>query len=474
MVERAGRVVYANPAYARLLGFRSPAQVLNRVVSQLPLPVHPVAAKSRRHSRPTLGQTAPPEFETSRFEFRSRGKAMAVHVLRDVSQRKHLEEQLRDAQRLESLGRVVGGVAHDFNNLLTAISLYSDLLLQQLPPDALPRHRAQEIRAAAQQGMELVQQLLAIASHRPLAPRKVSLNHVVSGMNNLLQRLLGDEVRLQTIAGEPLMPVRVDPGQIQQVVFNLVMNGRDAINGKGHVTLQTANRKLTPASARAMHVSPGWYATLSVSDTGCGMDRQTRERIFEPFFTTKPGKGTGLGMVTVLNIVKESGGAILVDSAPGRGTRVEVLLPCAESVRPAVLQPGAAQAAPPASATILLVEDDARERGSLAKSLLDCGYHVLQATDGAQALEIAKLRAAPIHLLLSDLIVPQVCGRQLSRLLQTMHPETRPLFLSSFPEARQFLDAGAEVLYKPFTPESLSRKVRELLDSSVPADAGVR
>ncbi len=476
MVEKGGKVVYCNPAYARLLGLRTPSRVLGMAVTELPVPQSPESRKKGAEDGPTAGEPdSAPSVENRRFEFHRRNTPMAVHVVRDLSdagQRTQLETQLRNSQGLESLGRVVGGVAHDFNNLLTAISLYSDLLLQELNgAHPASRRRAGEIRAAAQQGISLVHQLLALARHRPAAAREVALNQLVTDMADMLQRLLGREVQLHTICGEPLPTVRVDPGQMQQVIFNLVINGRDAISGKGRIRVETGNRRIGAQQAHKLGVAAGRYVALTVSDTGCGMDAATRARLFEPFFTTKPGKGTGLGMVTVQNAVKGSGGSLLIDSAPGRGTRVTVLLPAAgeAAARPAHTQPKVRQLT---GKTILLVEDDPRLRGSVAKWLMDAGYHVLQATDGEHALEIARRQATPIHVLLSNLVVPGVSGRKLSRLLHELHPEARALFISGFPEARQFLDSGTEVLPKPFTRVMLSRKVRELLDSSPPALAG--
>ena len=474
MVEKGGRVAYCNPAYARLLGLRTPARVMGMAVAELPVPQSRESRKRAADDGHAAGNGgSAPAVENRRFEFHHRSTPMAVHVVRDLSdagQRTQLETQLRNSQGLESLGRVVGGVAHDFNNLLTAISLYSDLLIQELNGGhPARRRRAEEIRAAAQPGISLVHQLLALARHRPAAARPVALNQLVTEMADMLQRLLGRDVQLHTICGEPLPTVRIDPGQMQQVIFNLVINGRDAISGLGRIRVETGNRRIGAGQAQKLGVAAGCYVALTVSDTGCGMDAATRARLFEPFFTTKPGKGTGLGMVTVQSAVKGSGGSLLIDSAPGRGTRVTVLLPvaCKEAVaRPARTEPKVKQLT---GKTILLVEDDPRLRGSLAKWLVDSGYHVLQATDGEHALEIARRQATPIHVLLSNLVVPGVSGRKLSRLLHQLHPESRPLFISGFPEARQFLDSGTEVLPKPFTRVMLSRKVREILDSSPPA-----
>jgi two-component system cell cycle sensor histidine kinase/response regulator CckA len=471
MLEEAGRVVYANPAYARLVGARSPAQVLGKAVSQLPHPGSvPLPPRRKRRSANNHDEASAPEYQTTRWPFRAQGWPLAISVVRDVAERHRLEKQLHDSQKMEAVGRLVGGVAHDFNNLLTAITLYSDLLLEAVR-EAGPKRQAQEIRGAAQRGAQLVRQLLAFTRQQPLAPRVVSLNAVLAGMCDMLERLIGEDIELELRCQEPLGAVRVDTGQIQQAVLNLVMNARDAMPEGGRLTIETHNRQLARRAARRHGLGAGPYVMLTVSDTGCGMDEHVRARLFEPFFTTKRmGEGTGLGLAMVYGFVTQSGGAVSVASKPQRGTRVSVLLPLCPAVpEPLHAEPRPSRAGTPRQETVLVVEDDPAVRSSVAQLLREGGYRVLEAADGSQALRLARESAGHIDLLLTDVVMPGGCGCDVARSLRARQPDLRVLFISGYPAAATAAAADAVLLYKPFSHRTLLGKVREVLDTPLPA-----
>ena len=456
MIEQAGHVVYANPAYARLAGFSTPLSLIGKPVEALSIP-----AKAARKSR-AGGNEGPPELDTIRLEFRRGSYPLVLHVVRDVSDRRRLEQRLRESEKMEALGRLVGGVAHDFNNVLTAITLYSDLLLERTQR----RREAEEIHLAAQRGTAIVRQLLTFARQQPLAPRLVSLFAIVSSMRGMLEPLLGENIELITRSEGDHDAVYVDPAQMQQVILNLVMNARDAMPEGGQVRISTGACTLhARAAQRHPGLHPGEYATLTVSDTGCGMDEQVRKRLFEPFFTTKRvGEGVGLGMSMVYGIVSQSGGAVSVSSKPGKGTRVTIHLPCstadlaADAAGAVIAQPGIG------TGTVVLAEDDAAVRSSVAHLLTETGYRVLQARDGQQAVRLARAHTGNIDLFISDVVMPGMCGCDAVRQVQQLHPETRALFITGYQAKANTAAAGAKLLYKPFSRAMLAEKVREVLD----------
>ena len=456
MIEQAGRVVYANPAYARLAGFSTPASVIGKSVEALAIP-----AKSARKSRAD-GNAGPPEFESIRLEFRRGPQPMALHVVRDVTERRRLEQRLRESEKMEALGRLVGGVAHDFNNVLTAITLYSDLLLERTHR----RREAEEIHLAAQRGTAIVRQLLTFARQQPLAPRLVSLRAIVSSMRGMLEPLLGENIELITRSEGDRDAVHVDPAQMQQVILNLVMNARDAMPEGGQVRISTGACTLSAhAAQRHPGLRPGEYATLIVADTGCGMDEQVRKRLFEPFFTTKRvGEGVGLGMSMVYGIVSQSGGTVSVSSKPGKGTRVTIHLPCSTADLAAEAAGGDTAEAGTGTGTVLLAEDDHAVRSSVAHLLMETGYRVLQARDGEQALRLARAHTGHIDLFISDVVMPGMCGCDAVRQVRELHPETQALFITGYPAKASTAAAGAKLLYKPFSRAMLAEKVREILD----------
>ncbi len=394
----------------------------------------------------------------------------AIGMVEDITERKQAEEQLREAQKMEAIGRLVGGVAHDFNNLLTGIMLYCDLLTAGLASGSRLRHHAEEIRMAGEQGAALIQQLLAVARQQVVEPRVLSVNQVVSGMRNLLARLIGENIELITWLADDLGSVKMDPAQLQQVILNLVLNARDAMPDGGRVTLETRNSGEECCVVRndQEHTFTS-CVLLTVTDTGCGMDEETRSHLFEPFFTTKrPGRGNGLGLATVYSILKQYGGAIQVQSEPGKGTRVAVLLPpvkgqieaAAESCDVAPVRGGA---------TVLLVEDDSSVRDSMQRVLSECGYQVLEAASGAEALKMCRSHQGEIHLLLADLVMPGMSGREVAQQVRILRPGVRVLYTTGYnhPPAGVSSEPEPVVLFrKPFTGSALVRKVREILNQN--------
>jgi PAS domain S-box-containing protein len=404
----------------------------------------------------------------------------------DVTGRKRAEEalrqsedQLRQAQKMEAVGQLAGGIAHDFNNLLMVIQGDSDLILRRLPEGHGLRRNAEGIREASQQAAALTRQLLAFSRKQVLTPKMVDLNSVVAGMQTMLQRLLGETIHLVTVPSADVGLVRADPGQVEQVIMNLAVNARDAMPDGGRLTLETGHLELDETAAREhSEAVPGEYVMLAVSDTGCGMDESTRTRLFEPFFTTKEqGKGTGLGLSTVYGIVKQSGGHIWVYSEVGRGTTFKICLPVAAERATAEVEGREGPGAPTAGAeTVLLVEDAARVREVVREILEMTGYHILEARHGAEALEISQRYEGPIHLMVTDVVMPQMSGREVAQRLAPLRPDMRVLYMSGYTDdaivRHGVLEAGTAFLSKPFTPDALAAKVREVLDTPSPADGG--
>jgi len=398
--------------------------------------------------------------------------AAIVNNYRDVTDRRILEEQVVLSQKMEAIGRLAGGVAHDFNNILTAIGGYTDLLLADLAPDDQRRRDVEEIYRAAERAAALTQQLLAFSRRQVLQPKVINLNALVPEVEKMLRRLIGEDILFATVLPPRLGNVRADPGQLEQVIVNLAVNARDAMPDGGRLTIETRNVELDESYA-ADHpsVRPGRYVMLAVTDTGVGMDEETKARIFEPFFTTKVrGKGTGLGLATVYGIVQQTGGHIWPYSERGQGTTMRVYLPRVDEPADPIERPG--DVAPETlrgSETILLVEDEAPVRAVTRQLLQRNGYTVLEAPDGPTALALVDGEKGSQHvdLLLTDVIMPGMSGRELAEQLKARRPEVRALFMSGYTDdavvRHGMLEPGLAYLEKPFRPTALLRKVREVL-----------
>ena len=393
-----------------------------------------------------------------------------VGVHTDITERKALEEQFRQMQKMEAIGQLAGGVAHDFNNLLTVINGYSDLLLQALPQEDPSRKLVVEIFKAGERSAGLTRQLLAFSRQQVLAPRVLDLNDVVTDTGSMLRRLIGEDVRLTLVPASGLWPVRADPGQVEQVLMNLAVNARDAMPRGGQLTIETRNIELAEEYARSHpDARPGPHVLIAVSDTGTGMSAEVRRRVFEPYFTTKGlGKGTGLGLATVHGIVKQSGGHIGVYSEAGTGTTFKVYLPRTEPVPGRSKSLRGLAASKGGAETILVVEDEGGVRALTCHVLAGLGYTVLQAGDAVEATRVAAGHAGPIHLLITDVVLPGAGGRVVAETITGGRPGTGVLFVSGYTDdaviRHGVLAEGVNFLQKPFSPSALSFKVREALD----------
>ncbi|HEX3877672.1 MAG TPA: ATP-binding protein [Bryobacteraceae bacterium] len=398
------------------------------------------------------------------------GKMAHLAVVMDVTGRRELEEQLRQAQKMEAVGMLAGGVAHDFNNLLTIINGYSQLMLNNLPKNDPNRHFAEQIMKAGDRAAGLTNQLLAFSRRQVMQPKVLDLNHLVTGLSAMLRRLIGEDIDLRLTLRDDVGRVNADPGQIEQVLMNLVVNARDAMPRGGSLTVETANVALDDHYAgRHITIKPGPYVLLAVSDTGTGMDEATKNRLFEPFYTTKaPGKGTGLGLSTVFGIVKQSGGSVEIYSEPGAGTSIKVYLPRIDQqvtlereVRKKVLARG--------SETILLVEDDEMVRNLVRETLERDGYKVIDSADPVEAQRLAENYRGRIQLLITDVVMPKLSGKELSRILTGKRTDMKVLYMSGYTDSAivnsGILQKEVAFLQKPFTPASLSARVREVIES---------
>jgi two-component system, cell cycle sensor histidine kinase and response regulator CckA len=389
----------------------------------------------------------------------------------DITDRRRLEEHLRQVQKMEAVGALAGGVAHDFNNLLTAILGYCNLMLDDMPKEDPLRQDLEEIRSAGERAAALTRQLLAFSRRQMLQPQVVDINTLVRQLEKLLHRLLTEPIVLVTALAPDLQTVKVDPGSIEQVLVNLAVNSRDAMPEGGQLTIETANVELDAVYAEThATVIPGRYVMLAVGDTGVGVDAATKARIFEPFFTTKEqGKGSGLGLATVYGIVKQSGGYIWVYSEVGHGTVFKVYFPVAESpAGPARDGSGGGDPKKQAWETVLLVEDEDAVRALAREVLRRQGYIVLEARHGVDALRLAERHPDEIQLMITDVIMPHMSGRELAERLCAARPTMKVLFMSGYTDhalMNRALTPGSSLLQKPFTPETFARKVRQVLDT---------
>jgi two-component system, cell cycle sensor histidine kinase and response regulator CckA len=388
----------------------------------------------------------------------------------DITEHRNLKDQLRQSQKMEAIGRLAGGIAHDFNNLVTVVAGYGELLLSRRSPDDPERQEIEEIVKAGNRTAQLTRQLLAFSRKQILEPRVVCLDDVASGIERMLRRLVGENIDLILTPAEDLWSVRVDPSQVEQVLMNLAVNSRDAMPGGGSLAVSTANVVLDEAFLKANKGAvPGPHVVLSVRDTGCGMDDETISHIFEPFFTTKEaGKGTGLGLATVYGIVKQSGGYIEVESAVGRGTTFRVYFPRCDTTAADAPAPALSKARVTGSETILVVEDEKAVRKVVSRALEGKGYTVLAAADGDQAFRVSAAHRGAIDLLITDMVLPGIGGRDLAERLRSSFPGMRVLYMSGYADAAgppsDPTAARHSFLQKPFKTDSLLRKVREVLD----------
>jgi PAS domain S-box-containing protein len=399
------------------------------------------------------------------------GRPATLNFMADITDRMALEAQLLQAQKMESIGRLAGGVAHDFNNMLQAIMGYCELCLMESGPDKAVNERLRQIKEAAIKASDLTRQLLGFARKQPIMPKTIDLNEAVAGTVKMLRRLIGEDIELVLKPGPNLWPVLMDPVQLDQILANLCVNARDAISGVGTITIETANVVLDSAFARSRYgLEPGGYVLLQVSDTGSGMEEELLPHIFEPFFTTKEkGKGTGLGLATVYGIVTQNRGAVEVRSKPGLGSTFSIYIPKTDPPAREEHETESFQGLERGSETILLVEDEPMILDIERETLEGCGYRVIAAGSPQEALERAASLDRKLDLLVTDVVMPQMDGMRLKEMMEASHPGIRCLFLSGYPTEviarRGVIEEGVHFLQKPFTAKALTRKVREALNA---------
>ena len=483
--DSAGILLEANPTLVKILGYASSSELVGRNLANqyadtqewFNLADHFRSLK-RFHGRVAEWVCKDGSSVTVRLSGRAihgEGKAAFFELFaEDVTEQRALEQQLRQAQKMEAVGRLAGGIAHDFNNLLMVISGYGEFLLERIGSDVTLRGSVQEIANAAERATSLTRQLLAFSRKQMLAPKVLDLNALVKENLKMLTRMIGEDIDLVMRAGAEIGAVRADPGQIDQVIMNLAVNARDAMPHGGKLTIETADVTCDDEYARSNPpLSTGEYVMLAISDTGVGMDAATQLHIFEPFFTTKGLKGTGLGLSTVYGIIQQSSGYILVSSQPGKGTSFKIYLPRVGATgQQAIPRELSVIAAKPELAleTILLVEDESSLRNLSRQFLEDQGYTVLEAAEGAAAIQICNSHPGLIHLLLTDLIMPGINGRELARRVRALRPETKVLYMSGYTENviahNAILEEGSVLLQKPLSLSTLRTKVREKLSSA--------
>ena len=492
LLDPLGRVLEVNRRAAELCGLTAPELVgrsyeefipgeeLETERSQFQKLLAAGHAQRQSRVRRANGQVVDVDCAASLVELE--GERVVLAIVHDATERRRLEEQLRQAQKMEAVGRLAGGVAHDFNNLIQVVIGYGELVLTALPSDHPQREGIVEIVKAGERAAALTRQLLAFSRQQVIAARVFQLNTVIAEAGKMLKRLLGEDIVLAVVLDPGLDLIKADPHQLEQVLVNLCVNARDAMPRGGKLTIETSNVELDGGARLPPEVRPGRYVLLAVSDTGCGMDEATRSHLFEPFFTTKEvGKGTGLGLATVYGIVKQAGGFVSVYSEPGQGTTFKVYLPrvaegTPEEHEPAARAPGTTSdggGAPSPTETLLLVEDEEGVRTLAREVLQTAGYTVLEASGGAAALQVCEEYTGPIHLLVSDVVMPGMGGRELADRLTAQRPEVKVLFLSGYADdavvRHGVLASQVAFLQKPFTVLALARKVREVLTARAPS-----
>ena len=485
----AGKILTANPALVKLLGYGSPADLLDADIGD-DLYFDPQQRLTLTEKLELEGQLRNEELvlrrkDGSRITVLENCRAVKDQAgegpyyegtLIDITHHKELEERYQQAQKLESIGRLAGGIAHDFNNLLTIINGYSELLLDELPEGSPLRAPAEEVRKAGQRAADLTQQLLSFSRKQVVYGEVLDLNQEVVETGQMLQRLIGADIELVVNLDPSIARIEMGPGQIQQVLMNLAVNARDAMPRGGRLTIATRDALIEDEEIeRSVGLPPGRYVKLTVSDSGVGMDEETRKHIFEPFYTTKEvGKGTGLGLATVYGIVTQSGGDIRVDSEEHNGTVVTIHLPAVSDFHIQPWKQEQPAGLPKRAATILVVEDEPGVRNLVVNILRSRDYEVLAARDGQQALEICQAYPEPIHLTLSDVVMPAMSGPELAKNLKALRPEMPVLFMSGYAQSSVLAEStvAAAFLRKPFTAEALLRSVHQILDSSSSPETG--
>jgi two-component system cell cycle sensor histidine kinase/response regulator CckA len=481
-IDADWQIGYASPSLRQVLGW-APEQVAQHPLAEF---IHPDDAEGAQTAlegvvdRSGFGEPIAFRFRHADGSWRSleavgshlrewSGPERIIVTARDITPRERLESQLRQAQKMEALGRFAAGVAHDFNNLLTAIQGYASLLLFDLGPIDPRREDLEEIRKASERAAGLTRQILAFSRRHVGEPEPVDLNHIVHHIQRMLPRLIGEDIAFVTVLDPELAAVRADPRQLEQVVMNLVVNARDAMSEGGRLTVETANEPVVEDDPRASpDLPPGNYVLLTVRDTGTGIAPEIQGKIFDPIFTTKePGRGTGLGLATVYGIVKQLGGHIELDSELDLGSTFHIFLPALEGVRVDRTAFPAPVLAPAGWETILLVEDEESVRAFANKALERQGYTVLEARHGRDALARLAEHSGPVHLVITDLMMPEMSGSELARQLSGERPGVPVLFMSRYSDseiAQRGLPANSAYLQKPFTSDVLARKVREVLE----------
>jgi two-component system cell cycle sensor histidine kinase/response regulator CckA len=485
-----GRFLAVNPAFVEMLGYDSEAELLALNASALyPTPEERAAlvrkiADTGRVSREEIhlkrkDGSIITALCTARFVTDSvTGEQHLEAVSEDVTDQRRVEQQFRQAQKMDAVGQLAGGVAHDFNNLLTVILSYSHFLLSSLAPDDPNREDVDAIRSAGESAAALTRQLLVFSRQQVVQPKVLRLNEVVAGTGKMLRRLIGENIELATTLDPDAGAVKVDAGQMEQVIVNLAVNARDAMPNGGRLLIESKNAEFHEAVTERTTLYPaGRYVMLAVSDNGIGMDAATQAKVFEPFFTTKAvGKGTGLGLATVYGIVKQSGGDISLYSEPGAGTSFKIYFPRVDGTAIGAGELAPAAALPRGRETIMIADDDPAVRNLVRQVLERQGYRVLEAPDGESALDVAARHTDSIQLLITDLVMPRMTGRALSERFAALRPDVRVLFVSGYTDDaivhHGVLDGDMEYLQKPFTPDALARKVRSVLDMAAAQPGG--
>jgi PAS domain S-box-containing protein len=482
-IDKAGRIVLANRRTEEMFGYSRDELLGARIEILLP------ESKRASHGRDRDGYFAQPhvrpmgigmdlagrkrdgaEFpvEVSLSYIETGDGRFAIAFVSDISQRKRLEEQLNQSQKMEAVGRLAGGVAHDFNNMLTVISGYTRMILDELSPLDPLREYADEIGKAADRAGAITNQLLAFSRRQVIMPRVISVNSVISQTEKMLRRLLGEDIQLGLELHPEVSNIKADPTQIEQAIVNLAVNARDAMPTGGQIFIETANVHLDETYAKShLGVQPGDFVMIAMTDTGHGMDAATRQRIFEPFFTTKEqGKGTGLGLATVYGMIKQSGGDIWVYSEPGKGTTFKLYFPRAVEGVAERTDSNNGATTHAGNETVLVVEDEKPVRDLTVRMLQQLGYKVLSAASGAEALEISNSFSGKIALLLTDVVMPQMSGQQVADVLLGTRPDLKVLYLSGYTESTVIhhgVGSGVDFLPKPFSRETLSKKLAEMM-----------